>query len=93
MMANTNFPSQISKSRRIKMFGENVSQLPLFVYVSHLNVSLLYMISQEVVFPLKVSHSLMQHWILGYGDGIGVAAHEENSLKAHSKVSHGVCNP
>jgi hypothetical protein len=93
MMANTNFPSQISKSRRIKMFGENVSQLPLFVYVSHLNVSLLYMISQEVVFSLKVSHSLLQHWILGYGDGIGVVAHEENSLKAHSKVSHDVHNP
>jgi hypothetical protein len=36
--------AQISKSRRIKRFGENVSQLHLCVYVSHLNVSLLYMI-------------------------------------------------
>jgi hypothetical protein len=59
-MANTNFFPQISKSRSIKGFGENVSQLPLCVYVSHLNVSLLYMISQEVVSPLKVSHSLVE---------------------------------
>jgi hypothetical protein len=29
---------QISKSRRIKGFGENVGQLSLGVYVSHLNV-------------------------------------------------------
>jgi hypothetical protein len=34
-------PPQISKSRRIKGFGENTSQLPLCVYVSHLNVSFL----------------------------------------------------
>jgi hypothetical protein len=36
---------QINKSREIKGFDENVSQLPLYIYVSHLNVSLLYMIS------------------------------------------------
>jgi hypothetical protein len=71
-MANTDFPLQISKSRRIKGFSENVSQLPLCVYISHLNVSLLYMISQEVVSPLKVSHSLVEDWIFGYGDGTGV---------------------
>jgi hypothetical protein len=92
-MANTDFPLQISKSRRIKGFSENVSQLPLCVYISHLNVSLLYMISQEVVSPLKVSHSLVEDWIFGYGDGTGVVTHEGNSLKAHSNVSHGVHNP
>jgi hypothetical protein len=27
-----------------------------------------------------------------YKDGIGVVTHEENSLKDHSKVSHGVHN-
>jgi hypothetical protein len=54
-MANINFPPQISKSISIKGFGENVSQLSLCVYVSHPNISLLYMASQEVVSPLKVS--------------------------------------
>jgi hypothetical protein len=44
-MANTNFPLQISKARSIKGFGEDIGQLSLSVYVSHLNVSLLYMIS------------------------------------------------
>jgi hypothetical protein len=51
-MTNTNFPPQISKSRRIKGFGEDISQLSLGVYVSHLYISLLYMVSQEVVSSL-----------------------------------------
>jgi hypothetical protein len=59
-MANTNSPPQISKSRRIKMLSENVGQLSLGVYVSHLNVSLLYMISQKVVSPLNVPHLFVE---------------------------------
>jgi hypothetical protein len=59
-MANTNFPPQISKLRRIKKLGENMNQLSLCVYVSHLNISLLYMVSQEVVSPIKVSHPLVE---------------------------------
>jgi hypothetical protein len=39
-----------------------------------------------------VSHSLIEDCIFGYRDGTGVIAHEVNSLKAHSKVSHGVHN-
>jgi hypothetical protein len=56
-MANTDLPPQSSKVRSIKGFGENISQLPLCINISHLNISLLYMVSQEVVSPLKVSHS------------------------------------
>ncbi len=59
-MANTNFPPQISKSRRIKRFGEDIGQLSLGVYVSHLNVSFLYMISQKVVSSLNMSHLFME---------------------------------
>jgi hypothetical protein len=55
-MANTNFPLQISKARGIEGFAEDINQLSLGVYVSHLNVSLLYMISQEVVSSLNMSH-------------------------------------
>jgi hypothetical protein len=40
-------PPQISKSRRIKGFGENISQLSLGVYVSHLYIPFLYMVSQK----------------------------------------------
>jgi hypothetical protein len=65
-MANTNFPSQISKSRRIKGFGEDIGQLSLGVYVSHLNVSLLYMISQEVMSSLNMSHLFVEDCIFGY---------------------------
>jgi hypothetical protein len=59
-MANTNFPLQISKTRSIKGFGEDIGQLSLGVYVSHLNVSLLYMISQEVVSSLNMSHLFVE---------------------------------
>jgi hypothetical protein len=59
-VANTNFPLQISKLRRIKGFGENVGQLCLSVYVSHLNVPLLYMISQKEVSPLNMSHLFVE---------------------------------
>jgi hypothetical protein len=65
-MANINFPPQISKARSIEGFDEDISQLSLGVYVSHLNVSHLYMISQEVVSPLKVTHSFVEDWIFGY---------------------------
>jgi hypothetical protein len=37
-----------------------------------------------------MSHLFMEDWIFGYRDGTGVIAHERNSLKAHSKISHGV---
>jgi hypothetical protein len=65
-MANTNFPLQISKSRRIKGFGEDVGQLSLGVYIPHLNVPLLYMITQKVVSPLNMSHLFVEDWIFDY---------------------------
>jgi hypothetical protein len=65
-MANTNFPPQISKSRRIKEFGKNVGQLSLGVYVPHINVPILYVISQKVVSPLNMSHLFMEDGIFGY---------------------------
>jgi hypothetical protein len=87
------FPLQRSKARRNMGFGENISQLPLCINISHLYISLLNMVSQEVVSSLKVSHSFMEDWIFGYRDGTGVVAHEGNSLEDHSKVPHSVHNP
>jgi hypothetical protein len=60
-MANTKFSVQRRKSSHIKGFGENISQLPLCVNVFHLYISLLYMISQEVVSHFYVFHSLMKN--------------------------------
>jgi UDP-3-O-acyl-N-acetylglucosamine deacetylase len=59
-MTNTNFSPQISKARSIEGFGEDISQLSFGVYVSHLNVSLLYMITQEVVSPHNMPHLFMK---------------------------------
>jgi hypothetical protein len=59
-MENTKFPLQRSKTSRIKGFGENVSQLPLYVNVFHLYISILYMISQEVVSHFYVFRSTMK---------------------------------
>jgi hypothetical protein len=92
-MANTNFSPQSSKARSIKRFGENISQLSLSIDVSHLNISLFNVISQEVVSPLKVSCSLVKDWVFDYRDDTGVVTHKGNSLKDHSKVSHGLHNP
>jgi hypothetical protein len=79
--------------RSFKRFGENISQRSLCINVSHLDVSLFNMVSQEVVSHLKMYHSFMEDWVFGYRDGTGVVTHEGNSLKDHSKVSHGVHNP
>jgi hypothetical protein len=92
-MANTNSPLQSSKTRSIKGFGETISQLSLCVNVSHLDISLFHMISQEVVSNFKVFYSFVKDWVFYYRDGIGVVAHEGNFLKDHSKVSHGMHNP
>jgi hypothetical protein len=54
---------QIEKNQGV---CENVGQLSLHVYVSHLNVPLLYMISQKVVSPLNMSHLFVEDWIFGY---------------------------
>jgi hypothetical protein len=40
-----------------------------------------------------VSHSLVEYWIFDHRDVTSVIAHEGNSLKDHSKISHGVHNP
>jgi hypothetical protein len=76
-MTNTNFPPQISKLRRIKGFGEDIGQLSLGVYVSHLYIFFLYMVSQEVVSSLNMSHLFVEDRIFGYRDGTGVITHEE----------------
>jgi hypothetical protein len=87
-MANTNPPPQSNKVRSIKGFDENISQLSLFINVSHLYVSILNMVSQKVV-----SHSFVKDWVFSYRDDTGAVAHEGNSLENHSKISYGVHNP
>jgi hypothetical protein len=64
-MANTKFPPQRSKMSRIKEFGEDISQLPLCVDAFHLYISLLYIVSQEVVSHFYVFRSPMKNWVLG----------------------------
>jgi hypothetical protein len=95
-MANTNSPHpprQSSKMRSSMGFGENISQLSLCVNVSHLDISIFHIVFQEVVSHFEVFYSFVEDWVFGYRDGTGVVAHEGNSLKDHSKVSHGVHNP
>jgi hypothetical protein len=54
-------PPQSSKSRSIKGFGENVTQLSLCVNVFHHYVSLLNMVSQEVMSHFDVFRSPMKN--------------------------------
>jgi hypothetical protein len=64
-MANTKPPLQRSKTSHIKGFGENISQLPLCLNVSLVYISILYMVSQEVVSHFYVFRSLMKNSVSG----------------------------
>jgi hypothetical protein len=64
-MTNTKLPPQRSKMRRIEGFCENISQLPLFVNELHLYISLLNMVSQEVVSHFNVFDSPVKTWVMG----------------------------
>jgi hypothetical protein len=50
-------------------------------------------ISQEVVSPLKVSHSFVKDWIFCYRYNTGIIAHEGNTLEGHSIIFHGLHYP
>jgi hypothetical protein len=63
-MADTKLPPQRSKTRRIEGFGENVNQLPLCVNELHLYISLLNMVSQEVVSHFNVFGSPVENWVM-----------------------------
>jgi hypothetical protein len=54
------FLLQSCKARSIKGFGKNIIQLSLCINVFHHYVSLLNMVSQEVVSPLKLSYSFVK---------------------------------
>jgi hypothetical protein len=92
-MANTKFPLQRSKTCRIKGFGENISQLTLCLNVSHLYISLLYMVSQEVVSHFYVFLSPMKNWALAQEYGSGAITHERNTLVCLSIISHSMHYP
>jgi hypothetical protein len=64
-MANTKLPSQRSKTRKIEGFGENVSQLHLCINELHLYISILNMVSQDVVSQFDVFGSPMENWVMG----------------------------
>jgi hypothetical protein len=62
-MANTKLPPQRSKTRRIEWFGENAASY-LSVNELHLYISLLHMVSQEVVSHFNVFGSPMENWVM-----------------------------
>jgi hypothetical protein len=92
-MTNTNFPLQSSKTRRIKEFGENVGKLSLCINIFHLNVSLLNMVSKEVVSHFDVFGSPMENWIMSWAYGTRAITHEGYTLVGRSIISHGLHYP
>jgi hypothetical protein len=89
-MANTKLPPQRSKTRRIEVFGENVSQLPLCINEFHHNISFISMVSLEVVSHFDVFGSPMENWVLGYAYGTIAIIYEGYTLLGHSIISHGL---
>ena len=64
-MANAKLTTKGSKTRSIKRFGENISKLFLGLNSPHLNLSLLNIVSQEVVSHLNVFDFTMEAEIFG----------------------------
>ena len=64
-VANTKLTTKGSKTRSIKRFGENISKLFLGFNSPHLNLSLLNIVSQEVVSHLDVFDLTMETGIFG----------------------------
>ena len=64
-MASTKFPLQESKAIRIKGFGENISQLSLRLDEFNFYVTLLLVVSQEMMSHISVFHSTMKSWVFG----------------------------
>jgi hypothetical protein len=89
-MTNINFPPQSSKARSIKGFGENISQLYLCVNISHLDISIFHMISQEVVSHFEVFHPFMEDWVLATEMAL-VLSHMRGTLSKITPKSLMVC--
>jgi hypothetical protein len=53
------------KSRLIKGFGENISQLSMGINVAQIDVAFLRMVTKKVKVSIKVLGPRMEHMILG----------------------------
>jgi hypothetical protein len=59
-MSNIKFPTAKKQNVSHQGVGEVISQLPICVNVFHLYISLLYMVSQELVSHFKVFHTFVE---------------------------------
>jgi hypothetical protein len=64
--------------------------MSLYINISHLDVPLFHMVSQEVVYPLKVSHSFVEDWVLAIEMAL-VLSHMRGILSKITPKSLMVC--
>jgi hypothetical protein len=74
------------KSRLIKGFGENVSQLPMGINVAQIDVAFLRMVMKKVKTNINVLGPRMQHMILGNTYGSHAITKHRHLMKIQDKI-------
>ena len=72
---------QRSKSRRIKSLSKNIRNLLLGLYKVKHNITLLYMVSKEMIYNVNVLGPRVLHWVFGNVYGTSVITEKRNIIQ------------
>jgi hypothetical protein len=75
------------KSRLIKGFGENVSQLSMGINVAKILIAFLRMVMKSVKANINVLDLRMQHMIIGNTYGTRAIAKQRHMMKIQAEIS------
>jgi hypothetical protein len=90
---NYKLSSQTSKCILVQRLGYNISKLLFYRYMDDVYVSLLNIVSQEVVPHFYVFGSGLEHRVFGNTNGTRAITHERYIGTLLTKVTQRVCNP
>ena len=86
-------PSQVGKGYLVKWFCENVSELVLGRNIGQIDLSFLYIVSQEVVSHFNVLGFCVEHWVFSNAYGTGAVTKQRQSGTLLTKVAQSVHDP
>ena len=78
---NPQFSPQIGKTRRIKSFSENICDLLLGLYKVKHDITLLNIVSKEMISDVNVFSPRVLHWVFGYVNGRSVVTEKRNTTQ------------
>ena len=89
---HSKLPSQTSKCSLVQRLCQDISELFLGWHMDEIYVSLLNIVSQEVVPHLYMLGSVVQHEVFGNTNGTRAMTHERNMGTLLTKVTQRVCD-